>query len=184
MEALLQHDMHWHGDDQNPIHYNITLCLAILFLAVRARPPPPCHCAGFHSVFFFTSWLSKWSFWNSVSLYSCHFHFTQLASVFSYSPNFFFFRRHCSLFTLSFSHCACPPPLTMHVLCNIRAKYQQQKGLPSHRHSEANVVAASGRITAICITVCNYGENPAVFFFSPGEAKSITGSLCSCSCFV
>lgn len=77
-----------------------------------------------------------------------------------------------------------PHPLTMHVLCNIRAKYQQQKGLPSHRHSEANVVAASGRITAICITVCNYGENPAVFLFSPGETKSITGSLCSCSCFV
>lgn len=31
----------------------ISLCVSpSYFVAVRARPPPPCHCVGFHSVFF------------------------------------------------------------------------------------------------------------------------------------
>lgn len=111
MEALLQHDMHWHRDDQNPIHYNITLCLAILFLAVRARPPPPCHCAGFHSVFFLHPDYQNGLF-GILSAFTAAISISHgwLAS-FLILLIFFFSRRHCSLFTLSFLHCACPPPL-------------------------------------------------------------------------
>lgn len=146
MEALLQHDMHWHGDDQNPIHYNITLCLAILFLALRAVLSLRAFTFFFHPDYpnvFFSEFRQP----------------LQLPFPFRTAGSRLFL---CSLFHSRMVPVF--PPFTVSYV-TLEQKYQQQKGLPSHKHSEANVIAASGRITAICTIVCHYGENSAVFLF-------------------
>lgn len=157
MEALLQHDMHWHRDDQNPIHYNITLCLPILFLALYAQPPLSCHYVGFHSAFL------KWSLWNPVCfLAAIPISHRWLASFLI----FLIFWFDVAALYSPFHSRTVPVFPPYHALCNIWAKCQQQKGPPSHKHSEANVIPASGWTTAISIIVCNYGDILQFFFLS------------------
>lgn len=86
---------------------------------------PPCHCVHLH---FFHPDYQNGLFWNSVSLCSCHCHFTRLARVFSFAP-YFFFLDVTALYSPFHSRIVpVSPPYS--VLCNIRAKIPTTKRSP------------------------------------------------------